>query len=49
MPNEPSADNAGGSRRQAFTKHKYNKGKEKIQQAKPALRLPAERWASLKK
>ena len=40
-PNEPSADNAGGFRRLAFTKPAKNGGKEKKQQVNPALRLPA--------
>ena len=41
--NEPSADNAGGFRRQAFTKPANDGGKEKKQQVNPALRLPAGR------
>jgi len=43
LPNEPSADNAGGFRRLAFTKPINDKGKERKQQVKPALRLPAGR------
>ena len=42
--NEPSAVNAGGFRSRAFTKPVNDRGKEKKQQVKPALRLPAERW-----
>jgi hypothetical protein len=42
--NEPSAVNAGGFRRLAFTKLLSDGGKEKKQQANPALRLPVERW-----
>jgi hypothetical protein len=41
--NEPSADNAGGFRRLAFTKPANDKGKANILQVKPALRLPAGR------
>jgi len=44
-PNEPSADNAGGFRRLAFTKPANDGGLEKKQQVKPALRLPAGRYA----
>jgi len=40
---EPSADNAGGFRRLAFTKPAKNGRKEKKQQVKSALRLPAAR------
>jgi hypothetical protein len=43
----PSADNAGGFRRLAFTKSANSKGKVNIQQVKPALRLPAGRYAQL--
>ena len=39
--NEPSAENAGGFRRLAFTEPINDKGKEKKQQVNPALRLPA--------
>ena len=39
----PSADNAGGSRRVAFTKPINDKGKANIKQVNPSLRLPAER------
>ena len=42
-PNEPSADNAGGFRRLAFTKPANIGGNEKKQQVNPALRLPAGR------
>jgi len=41
--NEPAADNAGGTRKRAFTKPANDKEKEKKQQVNPALRLPAER------
>jgi len=41
--NEPSADNAGGFRKLAFTKPANYMGKEKKQQVKSALRLPAGR------
>ena len=41
--NEPSADNAGGFRRVAFTKPGNDSGNEKKQQVNPALRLPADR------
>ena len=41
--NEPSADNAGGFRRLEFTKPAKDEVKEKKQQVKPALRLPAGR------
>jgi len=39
VANEPSADNAGGFRRVAFTNPKNNKGKQKLKQVNPALRL----------
>jgi len=42
-PNEPSADNAGDFRKRAFTEPVKDGGKEKKQQVKPALRLPAGR------
>ena len=42
---EPSADNAGESRRLAVSKPANGIGKEKKQQVNPALRLPAERYA----
>jgi hypothetical protein len=38
--------NAGGFRRLAVTKPAKGKEKEKIKQVKPALRLPANRFAS---
>jgi len=44
-PNEPSADNAGEFRKLTFTKPANDKGKEKIKQVNPALRLPAGRYA----
>jgi hypothetical protein len=47
-PNEPSADNAGGFRRLAFSKPANGKEKEKKQQVNPALRLPAGRYGQLK-
>jgi hypothetical protein len=37
--------NAGGFRREAFTKPLNSSGKEKKQQVNPALRLPAGRYA----
>ena len=43
--NEPSADNAGGFRRLAFTKPINDRGKQRQEQVNPALRLPAGRWA----
>jgi hypothetical protein len=44
VPNKPSAANAGGFRREAFTKPANSKGKENLKQVKPALRLPAGRY-----
>ena len=41
--NEPSADNAGGFRKLAFTKPANVVGKEKKHQVNPAMRLPAMR------
>ena len=43
-PDEPSAENAGGSRRQTFTKPAKVGGKENIEQVNPALRLHAGRY-----
>jgi hypothetical protein len=41
--------NAGGFRRQAFTKPTNGGGKEKKQHVNPALRLPAGRWVQVVK
>jgi hypothetical protein len=48
VPNEPSADNAGGFRRVAFTEPANDKGKVNIKQENPALRLPAGRYGQFK-
>jgi hypothetical protein len=42
--NEPSADNVGGFRSLAFTKPEIEGGKQRKQQVKPPLRLPAKHW-----
>ena len=44
--NEAVSRNTGDFRERSFTKPFNNKGKEKKQQVKPALRLPADRYAS---
>ena len=41
--NKPAARNAGGFRKLTFTKLINDRGIEKQQQVKPALRLPATR------
>jgi hypothetical protein len=46
--NKPSADNAGGFRRLAFTKPENGSRNEKKQQVNPALRLPAGRYVAYK-
>jgi len=47
VANEPSADNAVGSRRQAFTKPLNDKEKVNVKQVKHVLRLPTWRYAPL--
>jgi hypothetical protein len=42
--NEAVSRNTGDFRERSFTKPFNNKGKEKKQQVKPALRLPADRY-----